>query len=330
VCGSAKKKKRKEGLVMKKILFALVVLLVAAPAWARVDILCEQVGDTDEVIVSFNASTEDPNLVRAIAIDIQCTGDGKILDAKCMNADFYVSPGKARGNVDTVTGTIDYDDPNTACVCPEPGPPPGTHLDTLPGLVEDSNGITIEMATLYESAAPSMEGELVRLYLDGSSFDIVITENQVRGGVVMEDAEDIVEVNAPGCHVEIGCYPSAKEPDYTQWKEVNEPACWCYPRQCHGDVDDANQGDPKSGYFYVWSTELNALLAGWKQVYSGHPEVDGPDADALPDTWICADFDHAMQGDPKSGYFRVWSGDLNVLLANWKSNPDPNCLDVVP
>ncbi|MHC4061277.1 MAG: hypothetical protein ACYSR6_06665, partial [Planctomycetota bacterium] len=192
---------------MKKTLFVLLLLSAAAPAWARVDIWCEQVGDTNEIIVSFDATSE-ANLVRAIAIDIQCDSDGKILEALCVNSDFWVSPGKAAGNVDTVTETIDYDDPNTACVCPKPGPPPGTHPDTLPGLVGDSNGVTIEMGTLYESGAPARSGELVRLRIDGMLFDIIISENVIRGGVVMEDPDEVVDVNFTGCTPSsCGCWP---------------------------------------------------------------------------------------------------------------------------
>jgi hypothetical protein len=122
----------------------------------------------------------------------------------------------------------------------------------------------------------------------------------------------------------LDCFPE-DDPNYSQWVSVGRPYCWCYPRQCHGDVDDVNQGDAKSGYFYVWSADLNMLVAGWKQPYSGSPGADGPDPDLLPDTWICADFDHTQQGDAKVGYFRVWAADLNVLVANWKSNPPPDC-----
>ncbi|MHC4184456.1 MAG: hypothetical protein ACYSR4_00800 [Planctomycetota bacterium] len=164
---------------MKKTLFMLLVLSAAAPAWGRVDIWCEQVGETNEVIVYFDANSE-ANLVRAIALDIQLTGNGIIRDVKCTNSDFWVSPGKAAGNVDTVGGTIDYDEPNRACVCPPPGPPPGTHPDTLPGI--DSNGVTIEMGTLYESGSPATSGELVRLRVEGSCFDIEISKNVIRGG----------------------------------------------------------------------------------------------------------------------------------------------------
>jgi hypothetical protein len=305
-----KKKKRKEGFIMKKILFVLLVLCMAAPAWARVDISCEQVGDTNEVIVSFDATSE-ANLVRAIAIDIQCDGDGKILEALCVNSDFWVSPGKAAGNVDTVTGEIDYDEPNTACVCPAPGPPPGTHPDTLPGLVTDSNGITIEMATLYEAGSPTMSGEVVRLRVDGSEFNIAISENQVRGGVVMEDADEVVDVNATSCAVVLGCMSSGHD-DYAEWMAVGQPDEWCesegYPRQCHGDADGASE---TKGEYWVYVADLGILLSGWGKAY---PAV-GSD--------IAADFDHAAE---TKGEYRVYVNDLTILLANWgTSSVDPNC-----
>jgi hypothetical protein len=128
-----------------------------------------------------------------------------------------------------------------------------------------------------------------------------------------ENSPQIVEVT-----LSIECFPPDHW-DYDEWVSVGMPDCWCYPRQCHGDVDDVNQGDDKVGYFYVWSNDLNCLVAGWKQPYGGNPAVD---------TWICCDFGHDEQGDEKAGYFRVWATDLGILVANWKSNPEPDCLDV--
>ncbi|MHC4310613.1 MAG: DUF7901 domain-containing protein, partial [Planctomycetota bacterium] len=122
----------------------------------------------------------------------------------------------------------------------------------------------------------------------------------------------------------LDCFPQS-DPNYNEWVSMGRPYCWCFPRQCHGDADGDDEGDPKSGYFYVWANDLAELIAGWKQPYSGSPGADGPDPDLLPDTWICADFTHTQEGDPKSGYFRVWANDLAILIANWKSNPLPDC-----
>lgn len=115
--------------------------------------------------------------------------------------------------------------------------------------------------------------------------------------------------------VSSGCFPWA-DPNYQTWISVGEPNCWCYPRQCNGDCDDAQDGDTKQGYFYVYGGDLNMVISGWKQVYGGNPAVD---------TWICADFTHAVAGDTKQGYFRVYGDDLNMVISNWKSNPPANC-----
>jgi hypothetical protein len=111
---------------------------------------------------------------------------------------------------------------------------------------------------------------------------------------------------------------SPNHPDYSEWVDVGRPECWCYPRQCHGDADGLQDGDPKVGLYYVWSGDLALLSAGWKRGYSGNPATD---------PWICADFDHKEEGDPKTCYVRIWSGDLSIMLTNWKSNPPPDCLD---
>ncbi|MHC4499192.1 MAG: BACON domain-containing protein, partial [Planctomycetota bacterium] len=127
-----------------------------------------------------------------------------------------------------------------------------------------------------------------------------------------DNSPQTVEVSL---YISEDCFPR-DHPDYNGWVSVGYPQCWCYPRQCHGDADNEQQGCPKCSYYYVWAGDLNALVAGWKQAYGGSP---------LYDPWICADFDHHAQGDPKSGYFRVWADDLNILIANWRSNPEPNC-----
>ncbi len=136
-----------------------------------------------------------------------------------------------------------------------------------------------------------------------------------------------VEVNGPNVPVApqsyslvsnfAECFPSC-DPNYNGWVSLGKPTCWCYQRQCHGDHDNAQDGDTKQGYYYVYGGDLAEVIAGWKKVYSGDPQVD---------TWICADFTHREAGDTKQGYFRVYGDDLAVVVANWKTNPDPNCLD---
>jgi len=121
----------------------------------------------------------------------------------------------------------------------------------------------------------------------------------------------------PGCGTEVEvvvstgecCFPS-DDPNWGEWVKVGKPDCWCYPRQCLGDTDNASQG--KSNY-WVASDDLTLLLSAWSKPIE---DMSGNE--------ICADFDHLPQG--KSNY-RVASDDLVTLLANWSipNGPDPNC-----
>jgi len=113
-------------------------------------------------------------------------------------------------------------------------------------------------------------------------------------------------------------YMPTCHPDYSEWVSVGKPVSWCFPRQCHGDADGLKLDYPNdpNGPFWVQQNDLDILNDGWKKPYSGDPEQD---------PWIAADFDHEQGGNPKTGYYRVGINDLNILVENWESNPDPNC-----
>jgi hypothetical protein len=131
------------------------------------------------------------------------------------------------------------------------------------------------------------------------------------------DADTVVSCNPTSVHyiLSSGCFPKA-DPNYGTWMTVGHPLCWCYPRQCHGDTDNAQNGDTKTGYYYVFGGDLAMVISGWKKAYSGDPNAQ---------TWICADITHKTAGDTKTGYFRVFGDDLGVVIANWKSNPPGDC-----
>lgn len=118
-------------------------------------------------------------------------------------------------------------------------------------------------------------------------------------------------------------YLPACRPDYDEWVEIGQPVSWCYPRQCHGDADGLKLLDPNDpvGPFWVQQNDLDILVAGWHQPYSGDPEED---------PWIAADFDRKEEGGAKTGYFRVSFNDLNILTASWKqadANVPGDCSD---
>jgi len=79
---------------------------------------------------------------------------------------------------------------------------------------------------------------------------------------------------------------------YMNWVTMGKPACWAYPRQCHGDADGK-----KLGNFWTSSNDLTILKSGVNKLQS-----------ALPTGSICASFTHK-----KLGNFWVSSNDLTVL-----------------
>ena len=85
-------------------------------------------------------------------------------------------------------------------------------VDTLPGPFDhltgpntppkaDSNGMTVEMASLYVGAAnaPGNSGELFRFMVD-KACNVTITENAIRGGVLLEDGR-APGISSAGCAV---------------------------------------------------------------------------------------------------------------------------------
>lgn len=211
---------------MKKIIFTLVVLMLAAPAWADVDIWCTS--DGNEVTVHFDATTE-VNYVRAFALDIKLDKDVNIVDVNDeINSDYWVFPGSYPGGT-AVGDWEEYD---------------GT-------LGEEPNQMTIEMGSLYaeddpddHNEPPVRSGQLLKFKVDctagtgGQMVSVSIAENVIRAGpVVMENPNEDVSGRTnitSDCAVEC-------EADCTY------PACWDWPGQCegdcHGDDGDVDTDD---------------------------------------------------------------------------------------
>jgi hypothetical protein len=96
--------------------------------------------------------------------------------------------------------------------------------------------------------------------------------------------------------------------EYSAWVAWGKPSCWCFQRQCRGDVNGA-----KSGY-WVALLDLNILKSAWQKNDTQLGAVTNG---------ICADFNHS-----KSGY-RVQMLDLNILKSYWQK-PDTQvpCCDL--
>jgi hypothetical protein len=286
---------------MRKIVLALLVLLLTVPAMATVEVRCAQVSDTNQVIVTYDV--DDGNNFRAFGIEISVDNGASISGIDVNDADYWVFP-----------GSIDINEA-------------GGVNDVGSAIAEqDSNSFILEMGSLYKvgsdedhNTVPPTSGSLCS-FMVSSDCNVAIANDAARGGVVMEDIDKTFApgyVSLIGCQV-TGCFPSGHA-DYQAWLDAGAPSCWCYTRQCHGDVDNIADGGTKTGYWYVGNGELDLLIAAWKilepndgSAYPGGPGV------ASVTNGVCANFDHVTDGGTKTGYWQVGNSDLDILIDSWK------------
>ena len=249
---------------MKKIVFTLVVLLIAMPASAAVVITCtEDSPDSNGwVTISYDSSGE-ANVPRGFALDISVDGGASIIDVNDnITEHFTIHPWNIQISPTGVLG-----DPGDAVAgAGEPGSCSG-----------DSNCITIEMGSLYDNGgvagvnAPPADGNLLKIQVD-DNCTVSIVGNTLRGDIVLEDVS-VADVDAPGCEVDdLGCYDDAGPVPgtYANWVTVGKPGSWCCAYQHLGDCN----GD---GY-----TNLQDLMMIFKPAYNssfGGAGVYDADAD---------------------------------------------------
>ena len=258
---------------MKKLVFALTVLMVAAPGLARVDITVTPSpypAWSQVVTVGYDATTEDPCLVRAFGLNISVDSGAKIKVAGEYSAKYKIYPGSIdineNGTVDGWGSPVAVQDSNY----------PGRELGGL-----DTNGITIEMGSLYVGLpnAPGTSGTILKFSVD-KDCNVIITENTARTGVVMEDMGlnvSAVDVNLPG-------------PIY-----VNLLCKWCSVDVSSGvpGVPDAWLGPEDVGYV------MNII-----DDYAGTGYYVGP---TDPNFDQCCDFSSGIPGTPDG-----WLGPEDV------------------
>jgi len=327
----ALQRRRKDGCIMKKIVLVLAVLVMAAPASAKVVVWLT--ADGNEVTVHYDATTE-VNLVRGFALDI-AADDANIVtisnyhvgDSNSDSNGYGIFPGSF-GRLDQTDGDFPvWTDPCYSPLAWKVDYP----SDTLDGL--GSNGITIEIGSLYYPATgaaspncPPKAGVLCKFKVDGECT-LTVNENAIRGGVVMERPDQSVTVDPCGCTVQFGCFPSDHK-DYAAWLDASSPKCWCSEgMQCYGDAD----GKTISGKFATYavsSDDLALLIAGWERAdglsgSGGQPyyceDVNTTGPTGYWDGWVCADFNRSKVYG-KFATYRVSSDDLAILIWNWENN----------
>jgi hypothetical protein len=280
---------------MRKMILALVVVLIAAPAWASVEITLTDEG-SGVVAIGYDA-TGETELVRAFALDV--TTDGTITDVTDYavgddNGGYGIFPANFSRFITVDGQTGEVADWGVAGYTPVAD---ANDTGAAGGL--GSGAITLEMGSLYDTMAPGTTGMLCKVVTEGAS-QLSVTVNAVRGGIVLEDATQATMDPDPAT-IEFGgpCVPAGQVADYNAYiAQGADPSCWCEPFQCDGDGNLATEGFQK---FRVGLQDLNLLVANWQlKIDAANP---------------CADFNHAAEGFQK---YRVGLQDLNILIANWQ------------
>jgi hypothetical protein len=197
-----KRKKKRKGFIMKKIIFILAVLVCIAPAMAVVEVSCDASDTT--VTVSYDVTGGDTNLPRAFALDITVDSGATITSFTRLNDKFWVHP----GSINIVDGDLQGEGNAVASQADYPA-------DTLGGV--GTAGITVEMGSLYEAGdapnTPTASEDLFSFVVSGDCT-VSIAENTARGGVVIENVADITPA-LTGCVVSSGptCCPGDGEGD---------------------------------------------------------------------------------------------------------------------
>ena len=253
---------------MKKLIFVLTLLLLVSPALAKVEISCTS--DNGVVSVYYAMSSGDTNLPRAFGLDVELSNDANIVSAGNFNPSFWVHPGSIDINTVVVPPVIDSNGTAIASIIKYPGK----------GLIgpPDSNGMTIEMGSLYASGdpAPANNGLLFTFTVD-AECDVAISGNTARGKVVLETADEDNSDYGTGCSVVLGC-PT-----------------------CVGDLVGATSGAPANGIVDLVDLGKMGGLLNKAKYYNGVYSflVGDPNVNFAND--ICADIVGATSSAPPNG-----------------------------
>ncbi len=297
---------------MKKMILALVVILLSTPAWASVAITVTDLGD-GKAAIDYSGT----ELARAFALDI--TADAGTIDAISDfavgddNNGYGIFPANFSRHITVDAATGEVSDWAIGGYTPvadanDPG--------ALSGL--GTNGITIEMGSVYDTKAPALEGRLCVITCS-EACKVTVTTNATRGNVVLEDVSEATVDLTGATDVQIGGTVSYTGPQPDEWQTVGMPDCWIASinaRQCKGDADGTSQGKQK---YWVSTNDLDILIGAWNKSFA---QIDGQSVGDVP--LICADSDHLSQGKQK---YRVSTNDLDILIANWQAadGPAPDC-----
>ena len=221
---------------MKKLIFILALLLMAAPAWADVVI------DANGIDVWEAENWDENESFLAIPLYYDANGEG---DIRAFALEISLEPtGAGEAFIDWAWSESDY------------WVVPGNYPDELLIVGETDEGATImELGSLYEEGdgPPDTNGTLLAMEIigtPGAEFCIDIQVNAIRGGIVMEDVTTRDLDASLECFTlepfipEVEC-GNLTEEQLVVWEAWGvswgeEPANWCNPCWRCGDEDGSD------------------------------------------------------------------------------------------
>jgi hypothetical protein len=200
---------------MKKIIFVLTLLLLVSPALATVNLSCTS---DNSGVVSVYYALSDANLPRAFGLNVTLNNDANIVSAGNFNPDFWVHPGSIDINTNVIPPVIDS---NGSAILSSVDYPQAGGLVGPP----DSNGMTIEMGSLYYGSPnrPDPNTDLLFTFTVDADCNVIIAGNTALGNVVMESTAQ-ADVIYTGCSVAIvaGCPTCTGDVNGDDWLKTND------------------------------------------------------------------------------------------------------------
>jgi hypothetical protein len=298
------KKKRKVGVLMRKVLVSLLVLALCAPAMAvTVDVATDGTITLD--------STEDGKPMVGVSLDITYTGalTGKVTAVTVDTANFNIYVDAAYSQ--ELGGDYVYGTGEPVCDIVDPGQTalPATQLP-----------FAVCFANLNGETTAGADGAtVVQLTLTvDADCEVAISENAARSGIVATDGTGLDISGQTGALITGGpgeCVSSSAA-FYGDWVTWGSPDCWCYAKNCLGDFDGLAQGNSFTGFTHVFTNDLNAFLPAYNI-------KEPPKGVGIAAGEICADFARDAQGNSFTGFVRVFTNDLNILLASYNIKEPP-------
>ena len=287
---------------MKKILVSLLVLALCAPAMAATTITVTEGtgGDAGKAIVTIDSTGDAVNMV-GLGLDVDVTAGG-VTAVEIVTANFNIYPDYAYTQEigDGYTygeGEAEVDGPVAEKLTPG-------HL-ALP-----SDSFALSFGNLNGAATAGATGAdtvVVKLTLSETA-DVTVCENATRGGIVDINGIGLVAAcDTETINVGAAECMKATHPDYATWVTYGMPDCWCYSKQCKGDIDGKAQF---GGAVDVYTDDTNILL----------PAFGAGVITSVPG--VCADVDHGTQF---GGAVNVYTNDLSILLPNFGAGVLTDC-----